>query len=59
VEAVQNLDSNLATGRGAGMVDRAELLVALPGEVDLAVRVAGVEAVADLAWCFSVRFSTP
>ena len=30
------------------MVDRAELLVALPGQVDLCVRVAGVEAVADL-----------
>jgi hypothetical protein len=30
------------------VVDRAELLVALPGDVDLVARVAGIEAGADL-----------
>src|SRR5215213_2451381 len=47
-EAVQHLVADRAALPGAGVVDRAELLVALPGEVDLSVRVAGVQAGGDL-----------
>jgi hypothetical protein len=47
-EAVEDLLCDLAAGRRDGVVDRAELLVALPGQVDLCPRVASVEAVADL-----------
>jgi hypothetical protein len=48
VEAVEYLDRNLAAlGRG-GVVDGAQLLIALPGDVDFIAWVTGVEAAADL-----------
>jgi hypothetical protein len=46
-EAVQDLDHDLAAFHG-GVVDRTQLLVALPRDVDFVVRVAGVEAATDL-----------
>jgi hypothetical protein len=48
VEAVQHLHRDLASFRRDGVVDGAQLLVALPGDVDLLARVAGVEAGSDL-----------
>jgi hypothetical protein len=48
VEAVQHLDRDLASLGWRGVVDGAQLLVALPGDVDFAAWVAGVEAAADL-----------
>ena len=48
VEAVQDLDRDLvARGRG-GVVDRPQLLITLPGDVDLLPWVAGIKAAADL-----------
>src|SRR5215218_9794857 len=47
-EAVEYFGGDLAAVGGGGVVDRAELLVALPGQVDLSVRVAGVQAGGDL-----------
>jgi len=48
VEAVEHLGRDLTALRWGGVVDGAELLVALPGQVHLICGVAGVEAVADL-----------
>jgi hypothetical protein len=48
VEVVQYLDRDLAAFRWNGVVDGAELSVALPGHVHLVCGVAGVEACADL-----------
>src|SRR5215203_6459797 len=47
-EAVQHLLADRPAGLRTGVVDRAELLIALPGQVDLSVWVAGVQAGADL-----------
>jgi hypothetical protein len=59
VEAVEHLDRDLAAFRRGGVVDGAQLLIALPGQVHLSCGIAGIEASADLACCFSVRCSTP
>jgi hypothetical protein len=48
VEAVQDLDRDLAAVRRCGVVDGAQLLVALPGDVDFVGRIAGVKAGGDL-----------
>jgi hypothetical protein len=48
LEAVEHLGRDLAAFRWGSLVDGAELLVALPGQVHLICGVAGVEAVADL-----------
>ena len=48
MEAIEHFGGELtAFGRG-GVVDGAELLVALPGQVDLSLRVTRVEAGGDL-----------
>jgi hypothetical protein len=48
VEAVEHPGRDLTAFRWAGVIDGAELLVALPGQVHLICGVAGVEAVPDL-----------
>jgi len=48
VEAVEHLPRDLAGFRRGSVVDGAELLVALPGQVHLILWVAGVEAAAEL-----------
>jgi hypothetical protein len=48
VEAVEHLLGDLSSCGGGGVVDGAELLVALPGQVDLILWVAGVETAAEL-----------
>jgi len=47
-EAVEDFGRDLAALGGDGVVDRAELLVTLPGDVHLILWVAGVEAGGDL-----------
>jgi hypothetical protein len=48
VEAVQYIDRDLASLRWYGVLDRAKLLIALPGHVHLLGGVAGAKACADL-----------
>jgi predicted ester cyclase len=48
VEVVEHLGGDLTAFRGDGVVDGAELLVALPGPIHLIGEVAGVEALPDL-----------
>src|SRR5215213_440246 len=48
VEAIQDLDRDLVAGGRGGVVDGPQLLIALPGDVDLVPRVAGIKAAADL-----------
>ena len=48
VEAVEHLDRDLAALRRGGVVDGAQLLITLPGDVHLVCGVAGVEACSDL-----------
>ena len=48
MEAVEYLLGDLAALRRCGVVDGAQLLIALPGDVDFVLWVAGVETVADL-----------
>ena len=48
MKAVEHLLGDLSSGGGGGVVDGAELLVALPGDVHLVARVTRVQAMADL-----------
>jgi hypothetical protein len=48
VEAVEYLLGDPAALRGSGVVDGAQLLITLRGDVHFVLRVAGVETVADL-----------